>query len=85
MIEVVIWTVVSFFAARDKKPALLIMGTYLLFSITAVISGLFIIPPEQYLLKSTSIITGGYFVFGGYVLIQHARKLPSGLNKNKTV
>ena len=60
-------------AARGKKAALWIMGVYLLVHFGTAVWG-FLIPFNQYILKTTAIVLGLYFTFGGIVLIQKARQ-----------
>jgi len=71
---VVFLLIASFFAVKRNRVALWVMGIYLLFNIATVFGGLFLIPLQQYLLKSVAVILGSYFVFGGYVLIRKARE-----------
>ncbi len=66
--------IASYFAIKGNKVALWVMGIFLLFNIAAVIGGLFLIPFQQYILKSVAVILGSYFVFGGFVLIKQARE-----------
>ena len=57
------------------RPALWIMGVYLIAHIWTVVLGIFIIKWEQYILKPFAVVIGSYFAFVGVMLIQHARGL----------
>ena len=65
--------IAAYFALKENKLALWITGTLLIINIFPVIGGLFFIHSQQYVLKLVAIILGGYFVYGGFVLIQKAR------------
>jgi hypothetical protein len=71
--SVVLLIIASYFAIKGNQVALWIMGILLIFNIFAVIGGLLLIPIHQYVLKFVAIILGGYFVYGGIVLIKQAR------------
>jgi len=60
-------------ALFEKKPALWIMGIYLLTFIIGIIIGLFKVPLQHYWAKTIVIVSGSYFTFGGWMLIQRAR------------
>ena len=70
---------VSFFAIQGKtipgrKIMLSIMAVNLLATFPAIFLGL-VLPVRQYVLKIIMIILGGYFTYGGVLLIRHARNL----------
>jgi len=65
--------IAAYFALKENKLALWITGALLIINIFPVIGGMFFIPSHQYVLKLVAIILGGYFVYGGLVLIQKAR------------
>ena len=75
LVAFVVLAFIAFFAARDSKTALWIVGIYLLLTnIFTIVFGL-IIPFHQYILKTVAIILGCYFTFGGVVLIKRALRL----------
>jgi hypothetical protein len=60
-------------AIKGWKPALWILGIYLMTHIATVALGIFFIQWDQYFLKPFAIVMGSYFTFGGVMLIQLAR------------
>jgi hypothetical protein len=74
LIGFVLVAVFSFLAVKGWRPALWIMGIYLMAHIGTVALGIFFIQWEQYILKPFAIVAGSYFAFGGVMLIQQARK-----------
>jgi hypothetical protein len=45
------------------------MGVWLFTNVWALVFGLFFVGWDQYVLKTVSVALGGYFIYGGLVLV----------------
>lgn len=72
--EVFIFAPISYMAVKRKVAALWTMGVILLLQVFAVGWAVFLIPLEQIIFKVFAIVLSAYFVFGGTVLVQLAKK-----------
>jgi len=61
-------------AVKRKIAALWIMGVILLSQVVAVGWAVFLIPLDQIVFKVFAILLSTYFVFGGYLFVQLAKK-----------
>jgi hypothetical protein len=72
--EIIILALISYFALQKKTAALWVMGFFLLAQLLAVFWAIFLIPIDQYIFKTFAVLLSVYFVYGGYILINYARR-----------
>jgi hypothetical protein len=71
--EFIVLALGTYYVIKGNKFALWAMGIYLVIHILSLFLAILVIPLDQFVVKTITIILSVYFVFGGVVLIRLAR------------